>query len=226
MPARTKRDDGTYEYLFPERYSEEWYTSNYATLGPYSSAGLLDCDPKPASGNACKAEWFEVVDAVPASFDNVIRWWDLAATASKNADYTTGTFMGVSKGVFYLVDQHRSQTGAGSIIDLVYNYGTRDGLEVPIGIEQEGGSSGKILSSAFAKRLAGWSLLFVKPTGDKLTRALPFFAQAAAGNVKLLRGPWNKAFLDEVTQAPDGANDDTWDSAAGAFSAISRSRSI
>jgi len=54
-------------------------------------------------------------------------------------------------------------------------------------------------------------------TGDKLTRGLPFAAQAQNGNVVLVRGEWNRDWLDEIVAMPHGAHDDQWDSAAHAF---------
>ena len=38
----------------------------------------------------------------------------------------------------------------------------------------------------------------LRSTGSKPTRAKPASAAAEAGNVCLLAGSWNKAFLDEV----------------------------
>ena len=49
---------------------------------------------------------------------------------------------------------------------------------------------------------------------------MPFVAQAEAGNVKLVSGAWNEAWLDEITMVPEAAHDDQWDSAAGAFAAL------
>jgi predicted phage terminase large subunit-like protein len=49
---------------------------------------------------------------------------------------------------------------------------------------------------------------------------MPFAAQWNAGNVKLLRGPWNAAYLDEMTSFPFGTNDDQVDASSGAFSKL------
>ena len=35
-----------YDYLFPERYNEQWYKSQFASLGTYASSGLLQCSPQ------------------------------------------------------------------------------------------------------------------------------------------------------------------------------------
>ena len=45
----------------------------------------------------------------------------------------------------------------------------------------------------------------------------PFAAQCEVGNVRLLAGRWNEAFLDEMCMFPNGAKDDQVDSASGSF---------
>jgi hypothetical protein len=66
------------------------------------------------------------------------------------------------------------------------------------------------------------------PNGDNYTRALPMSSGAQAGNIKLVRGRWNKEFLDELEQAgPDEKlydHDDQWDAASSAFSHLAANR--
>jgi predicted phage terminase large subunit-like protein len=70
--------------------------------------------------------------------------------------------------------------------------------------------------------LAGHTVKADRPTGDKLTRWGPLAAQCEAGNVKLIKGPWNAAFLDELCAAPNGKHDDQIDAAALAFNKVAR----
>lgn len=63
-----------------------------------------------------------------------------------------------------------------------------------------------------------------KVTGDKVTRARIPSAAAESGNVRLVQGPWNKPFLDEVEAFPLDAHDDQVDALSGAFSVISQCR--
>ena len=57
-------------------------------------------------------------------------------------------------------------------------------------------------------------------TGDKDVRIEPFAAQAEAGNVKLVRGPWNGAYVDEMCAVPTGAFRDQADATAGGFNKL------
>ena len=57
-------------------------------------------------------------------------------------------------------------------------------------------------------------------SGDKVTRFGGFSAQAEAGNVKVLRGPWNDRWFSELEGFPDAAHDDDADSTSRAFNAL------
>jgi predicted phage terminase large subunit-like protein len=48
----------------------------------------------------------------------------------------------------------------------------------------------------------------VRPQGDKVVRAKPLAAASFAGNVELVEGEWNEAFLRHYHSFPDGAHDD------------------
>ena len=73
---------------------------------------------------------------------------------------------------------------------------------------------------AFAKLLAGWVVRFSPESGDKETRALPVSAQAAVGNIKIVRGAWNDAFLEEICTFPAGTYKDQTDALSRAFAEL------
>ena len=90
---------------------------------------------------------------------------------------------------------------------------------VSIRVEQEPGSSGKALIDQYARYVTpGYDLQGIRASGDKVTRARPFAAAVANGNVRLVRGPWITDWLDEFASFPEACNhDDQVDSAVGAF---------
>jgi phage terminase large subunit-like protein len=51
----------------------------------------------------------------------------------------------------------------------------------------------------------------------KLTRFGPFSSQCRAGNVKILRGPWNEDLFRVLEGFPDLAHDDEVDACSGAL---------
>ena len=68
--------------------------------------------------------------------------------------------------------------------------------------------------------LAGWDVEFTPETGAKPVRAKALAAQIEAGNVVMLRAPWNKEFKDELAIFPNGSNDDQVDAASRAFNKL------
>jgi predicted phage terminase large subunit-like protein len=68
--------------------------------------------------------------------------------------------------------------------------------------------------------LAGWKVTPDHVTGNKVDRAQPYAAQVQAGNVLLLAGEWNRAFLDEHETFPSGKFKDQVDAASGAFTKV------
>jgi len=68
--------------------------------------------------------------------------------------------------------------------------------------------------------LAGYPATTSPETGDKVVRARPLASQVNAGNVIMLRGPWNDAFTGELRTFPNGAHDDQVDAASRAYNAL------
>ncbi len=99
-----------------------------------------------------------------------------------------------------------------------------DGREVKIIVPEDPGSAGKDSARAFITLLAGFPVKAVRETGNKAVRADPFAAQVNAGNVRLVRGDWNRAYVEELRQftGADGGKDDRVDASSGGFSALAR----
>lgn len=87
-------------------------------------------------------------------------------------------------------------------------------------IPQDPGQAGKTQVLYLTRMLAGYSVHSSPETGDKVTRAEPFAAQVNVGNVLMLRGAWNKAFVEELRAFPAGAYDDQVDGASRAFARL------
>ena len=123
-------------------------------------------------------------------------------------------------GTFCIVDVVRGQWSPSKRDTVILETARRDGPAVNVGIEEEPGSAGKHQSEHLIRLLAGFSVKAVRPSGPKEVRARPLAAQMEAGNVTLLRSPWNGALVDEFCSFPGGAHDDQVDAAAGAFNAL------
>ena len=193
------------------------YIANLKALSLVDRRRLLDGDwDVTESGNFFRREWFGFVACAPAEGKSV-RFWDLAATEQKpgtDPDWSVGTKIKRTDGIFYIEDVQRTRTTPGAIEKLVVQCAKVDGKAVAIRMEQEPGSSGVAVIARYATLLAGYDFRGRRSSGDKAERAKPYSAQAEAGNVKLVQGYWNADFLNEHVPFPSPlVHDDQVDSA-------------
>jgi predicted phage terminase large subunit-like protein len=210
------------ELLDPGRFPAGAVVKLKRDMGSYAYAGQYQQRPAPRSGGMFQRSDFEVVEAVPAGARRC-RAWDFAASKEKpgkQPDWTVGLRMAHHKGTFYIEDVERGRWSPGEVETKLKNIATHDGLSVRVRTPQDPGSAGKADAATKTKLLAGYDVKVETVTGDKATRAKPASAQAEAGNVKLLRGRWNEAFLDEVCSFPNGQFDDQVDAFADALNEL------
>ena len=204
------------------------YIKSLDQLDPITRLQLLNGDwSARQGGNKFRREWFEIVDTAPADCQKVRRW-DMAATEpklGKDPDWTAGLLLGKSKGTLYILDIKRFRGTPGANEALVRQTAELDGRGVKIRMEQEPGSSGVKMIDDYRRRvLMGWDFDGVPSTGSKEVRANPVASQAEAGNIKLVRGPWINAFLDESELFPNGSHDDQVDALSGALADMTSGR--
>ena len=178
-----------------------------------------------AKGKMFEREWFKIIDVLPQDVISTIRYWDFAATAKtddNNPAYAAGVKMAKTKeGIYVIEDVRRVQKEPGDIERLVKTTAAIDGIKTKIWIEQEPGSSGKMVIAYYVKSLAGYTIHGDRVTGSKVDRAHPYSCQAEAGNVWVLKGSWNRDYFEELELFPDGLFKDQTDASSGAFNKLS-----
>jgi predicted phage terminase large subunit-like protein len=168
-----------------------------------------------------RREWFRLVEDFPRDLD-LVRFWDLAASEKTTADWTAGVLVGEKDGRYWILDVIRRKASPLEVERLLRHTAERDGCGVKIVIEQEGGAAGVHLIDHYVRRvLKGFRVVGRRPFGDKVAKAQVAAAACQAGNVLLLRAPWNDAFLEELERFPDPAvNDDVVDACAGSVNEL------
>lgn len=209
------------EALWPERYDEEAAENIRATMREVIFAAMYQQRPTPVEGAMFQRDWFEVVPP-PTAKMKVVRRWDMAATEEgegEDPDWTAGVKVGLGEdGVFYVLDVVRFRDTPGGNEKRVAATASKDGRKVRIRMEQEPGSSGKSVISHYRRRvLRAYMFRGRRSTGDKTLRAETTAAFAEAGDIKVVRGPWNAEFFRELTRFPNGAHDDQVDALSGAI---------
>lgn len=208
--------------LCPQRYTLDRLQRTQQRIGPYFWAALFQQHPAPREGGFFQRNWFPIVSALPAGC-RFVRYWDKAGTAGGGA-YTAGVLIARSPdNRYFIADVVRGQWSAAEReLAIVQTAHLDKGLSdnVTIWVEQEPGSGGLESAQATIKRLAGFPAYKEPVTGSKETRAAPFSAQAEVGNVSLLAGDWNHAYLAELAAFPHGAYKDQVDASSGAFNKL------
>jgi len=206
----------------------ESYRQSLQALDPVERRRLEEGDWWSTTlGSLFERESFIIIDGheVPqiSSSARIVRFWDLAATepsqSNPDPDWTVGTLMLFDQGIAYILDVKKIRAKGDKVEQLIAQTAYEDGPAVSIRMEQEPGSSGKALCDQYARYVVpGYDFSGIRSTGDKLTRARPFAAAVANGNVRVVRGHWLTEWMDEFASFPEAANhDDQVDSAVSAF---------
>jgi len=222
-PARNP--DGS--FLWESFLGREWYLSHYATLTPYESASILDCDPDIKTGGMFNVEGLKKISVNSIKIEDVVkavRYWDKAGTHLGGC-FTAGVLMLKMKDKRYIVyDVSRGQWDTNERETKIKEVSEIDkemfGSIYKIGIEQEPGSGGVDSAKFTVQNLPGFTVLVDKVTGSKETRANPWSSQINGGNVSIVDALWNQAFIEEHTSFPAGKTKDIVDAASGAFNKL------
>ena len=168
------------------------------------------------AGAIVKREWFEVVDAVPDGL-RTVAFCDLAASTKTSADYTVIAVLGMAEdATLYVLDVVRGRWEWPDARVIIADAAlAHDGLH-RLGVEKVAFQLAAVQDLQRDARLVGVAVEGVGVDRDKLSRALPWFARAKEQRVKLLRGAWNAAWLDEVCAFPEAEHDDQVDAVSGA----------
>lgn len=206
--------------LWPAKYSLLDLQQRRAGLGEYDWAALYQQRPAPSGGGIVKEEWFagKFMDAAPVQAQRV-RGWDTAGT-EEGGDWTVGVRLAEADGVFFVEDVQRAQLGPNGVDQLIRVTAEMDGRACAQREEREGGSAGLAVVAARTRTLAGKDYEGVMLSGSKMTRLKPFLVQLEAGNVRLVRAPWNVDYVRELCGFPSLRHDDQVDATSCAFNAL------
>jgi predicted phage terminase large subunit-like protein len=217
------------DLLDPVRMPWEVLKEVEERLGQYGYSGQMGQNPVPPGGGMFKVDNFQIIDHIPSliNFVQTVRYWDKAASDGSGA-YTAGVKMSkLQNGKFLIHDVRRGQWSSEVREETIKHTAENDRLEftnypagrydVNIWIEQEPGSGGKESAENTVKRLAGFLCDSESPVGNKPERADTYSVQVNWGNVMLLHGDWNHAFIKEHENFPFSTYKDQVDAAAGCF---------
>lgn len=217
------------EALWPERYDIDKLHAIRQGIGSFWWSAMYQQDPKASMAGQDLGERLRTFPAEELPHENelrTLRAWDLASTENAG-DYTVGVKMSYHKKSGRIIIRaierfQKTPRGNENTINATANW---DGTGVPIWIEQEPGSAGKIVIEHFkAEVLNGFTVGGDKPTGKIEVRAGPLLADIEAGIVVAVEGEHIGVLRHELNAFPDGKHDDQISAMALGHSKIAKSK--
>lgn len=167
------------------------------------------------AGMFFRRSYFEIVDHPPAKPVKRVRAWDLAATEptkeNPDPDWTVGVLVSIDRdNVLYVEHVERLRKGPLGVERSVRNLAVTDGQKTHVAMWQDPGQAGKAQITHWKGLLLGYVLLVERAAKNKQEYAKPVSSTAEGGRIKVVRGPWNDAFLGamEAFPPPKGGHDD------------------
>ena len=210
------------QLLFEGRFPRHVVERDKVAMGAAGAAGQLQQQPTPRGGLLFNRKWFTPIDQLPQGY-RWVRGWDLAGTTRKTSAWTAGVLIGrqpFADGRFCIANVKRFKEGPAGVKKMMKTTANSDAVVFP-GVKgsfpRDPGQAGLAQQADLVAHLAPHSYRATPETGSKVDRATPLSAQAEAGNVDMLIGDWNEAFLDEMELFPLGEFADQVDAASRGF---------
>lgn len=209
------------------------YLSNLLALNRVDRLRLRfgNWNVRAVAGMLFRREWFPTIDAIPHGWIRAVRFWDRAASrpseVNPDPDWTRGLLLlKYPNQTFVVADMRSIQATPGEVEELIKGTASFDTVSVTIKSQQDPGSAGVAEALYFTRMLSGYDVRTESMPKDKITRAKPVSAQCEAGNIRVLRAPWNRDFFSELESFPEGKHDDQVDVLSGAFNELCGGTSI
>ena len=187
----------------------------------------LDADIVSMSAGVIEPSWFGIIEH--KKLTGGYRAWDIAVSTKTTADYTVGV-KGQWVGNQFIVESiARGRLEYPKIKTLIKEVAKIDGPDTIIAIEVAGQQKAFYDDLRADPDMRPYAIKAYRPDSDKLARAVPWIARAEGGQVKLMRGVWNQAFLDEAEEFSGDmthAHDDQIDALSMCFHYAGRSGEV
>ncbi|MFQ5783598.1 MAG: phage terminase large subunit [Alphaproteobacteria bacterium] len=199
---------GAGDLLHREREGPDEIARAKRELGAYAFAAQYQQRPAPLAGGVVKAAWFRRYRAAPANPRRIVQSWDTAHKASAlNDPSVCGTWAETETG-YYLLDVVRRRM---EYPDLKRAAKSLAAKWRPDAVLIEDKASGQSLIQDLRAETV-LPVIAVRPEADKLTRMSTASPAIEAGRLFLPEdAPWLADYEMEMTNFPNGANDDQVD---------------
>jgi len=228
------------EPLWPERVSLDRLMKLKASIGTYAFNALFQQRPAPIEGSIFKRNWWRfyktgivgaprpfgstTVEAVPMPdrFDQVVLSIDATFKDSSTSDNVGFLIAGQKGRNLFLLDDRTKRMGFNATIAELLR-AVKDYRITRILIEDK--ANGPAIIDTLKAKIPG--IIAINPRGGKESRAMAIEPDVESGGVLLPEGAhWNEAFIEELAQFPNGANDDRVDALSQMLIYLLKSNSV
>lgn len=194
--------------LDPVRMSKSVLNEAKIDLGSYGYANQYGQEESPSDGGLLKVAWFDIIDW-QSDFNNIV--WNTAVDSAYSEDIKNdeSAFLQFGQINNEMIIRHCEGVYK-EFPDLVRHttsYSSLYGYSDKSMIYVEPKASGKSLVQTVKRETTINIKEDTPPHKDKVSRASDVSPICEAKRVKLIRGNWNDAFLDQVRMFPNGKQD-------------------
>jgi len=204
------KEDGT--ALWPDKHTIE-ELNVIKKAAPYMFAGQMEQEPAPLDGGKIKREWFEVVDSYPNGINDM--YIDGAYTKNTTNDPTGIMITRYNKATdtMYILNASNDYLEMPELIDEVKKQSVEFDIKRRSSIKIEPKASGLSLKQLLIRgtKLNAIAIKGKQVADGKVGRADACAPTLRAGKVKIVKGSWNKTFLDQVSMFPNAKHDEQVD---------------
>lgn len=212
------------------RFTQEQIERKRRNTSAHAWASLYQQRPTAKEGGMFKPDSWPVIAPLDPEKPVVgrVRYWDLGGSDGAEADWTVGVLQARVKtpeGETYVVEDvvrgkwSPAERNKKIVETAEADRDTYGKNKVTQWIEKPPGLAVEVVDNII-RLLAGHTAKGDPVNRDKETRADPVASQGEVGNVKLVRGSWNKPFCGVLKVFPNGKHDDDVDGLSGGFNKL------
>lgn len=198
--------------FWPDRFDKQEIEGYKVRLGSTGAAGQLQQDPTPEGGTIIKESWFIIKPASEISRDSrqspINYHLDTSYTEDHDNDPNAFLSCFVKDNTLYIVNCIEKWLEFPALCAYTQKYTQIHGYNQNSFVKIEPKASGKSLVSQLRATTSLNVVEAKSPKDDKITRLNSISPLVEAGRVVLIEGPWNKDFIDQVTNQPNSVR---WD---------------
>lgn len=224
LPALAEENDplgrAVGEALWPERYPREALEKLRLTMGEYAFRSRYQNRPSAREGSQFKVGMLKYVDAkdVPVNLP-CARGYDFGYSEGGDQSASVRLEGPDPDGLIYVTD---AEAGAWDSAERNKRFRATAGgdREETLHCGPQDPAAGKETAGHFVTLLGAFRVRVRPVRGSKEIRADAFASQLNAGKVRVVRGAWNRAWVEELRLFPGGGADDQVDATSEAYAGI------